>query len=77
MWQEVVRWAALLVLSFLLRPPPPTAPKPATFEQFDVPLAKEGQEIGVLFGTRDIKNSNVTWYGDMRVRAIKKKGGKK
>jgi hypothetical protein len=77
MWNVVAQWVVLAVLSYFLRPSPPPAPRPATLEQFDVPLAKEGQEIGVLFGTRDIKNANVTWYGDMRVRAIKKKGGKK
>lgn len=76
-WQIVAQWVALAVLSYFLRPDPPPAPKAATIEEFDIPLAKEGQEIAVLFGTRDIKGSNVMWYGDLKVKAIKKKGGKK
>lgn len=43
----------------------------------DVPVAEEGMEIGVLFGTRDFEGYNVTWYGALRVIPIKKKGGKK
>lgn len=74
---DVVKWVALAVFSFLLRPEPPAAPKKATLEEFDIPLATEGQEIPVLFGTRDIKNANVTWYGHLRVVPIKKKSGKK
>ena len=77
MWPQIITWIALAVLSYALRPKPPSSPPPATLEQFDIPLAKEGQEIAVLFGTRDIKNPHVTWYGDLRVRAIRKKGGKK
>lgn len=77
MWIQIAYWIVLAVVAYSLRPKPPSAPPPATLEQFDVPLAKEGQEIAVLFGTRDIKNAQVAWYGDLRVRAIKKKGGKK
>lgn len=78
MWTEIIRWVALAVLSYALRPTGGNEqPKPATLEDFDVPMANEGQEIAVLFGTRDISNPNVTWYGDLKVRAIKKRGGKK
>ena len=77
MWPQLVAWVGLAVLSYFLRPKPPSAPPPATLESFDVPTAKQGSDIPVLFGTRDIKGSNVIWYGDLKVNAIKKKGGKK
>ena len=72
-FSSVVKWVALIVLGFLFRPDPPPKPKAAVLEDFDIPTATEGKEIPVLFGTRDIKNSNVMWYGHLRVRAIKKK----
>lgn len=70
-WQVVAQWVAMAVLSFLLRPPPPPNPKPATLEEIGVPVAKDGQDIAVLFGTRDIKGSNVMWYGDLKVKAVR------
>lgn len=76
-FSDAVRWVALIVLGFLFRPDPPAKPKAAVLEDFDIPTATEGKEIPVLFGTRDIKNSNVMWYGDFKTRAIKKRGGKK
>lgn len=74
-------WAvAMLVASFvitaLLMPKPQNA-KPASLEDFDVPTAEDGREIPVLFGTRDIEAPNCVWYGDLKAKAIKKKGGKK
>lgn len=76
-WNPILQWIALAVLSFFLRPKPPKAPPPASLGELSVPTAKEGQEIGVLFGSREIKGANVAWYGDLRTRAIRKKGGKK
>lgn len=47
-------------------------------EEIQIPTANEGSPIPVLFGTRDIKDSNVVWYGDIKAVPIKKKsGGKK
>lgn len=64
------------VVSYLLMPKP-TIASPAAAESVDVPTANEGAPIPVLFGTRMIKGANVVWYGDVKAKAIKKKGGKK
>lgn len=66
----------MAVLSYLLQPKPPGVAA-AGFDDFEVPTAEEGREIPVLFGTRDITGANVVWYGNLRNKAIKKKGGKK
>lgn len=64
------------VVSYALMPKPP-APKPAELKDFDVPTAEEGRPIPVVFGTVNVKGSNVIWYGDLYTLAIRKSGGKK
>lgn len=76
MFWTVVLWVATTVISYALQPKPQNA-KAAMLGDFNVPTAEEGREIPVLFGTRDIEGPNVVWYGDLRTKAIKKKGGKK
>lgn len=44
----------------------------AKSEQPDVPVAEEGKNIPVLFGTKRICNQNVVWYGDLKTTEIKK-----
>ena len=67
-----------LVLAMALMPKPKMpGMKPATLDDFDAPTAEEGREIPVLFGTRDIAGPNCVWYGHLKSKAIKKKGGKK
>ena len=39
--------------------------------------SEEGGVIGVLWGTRDIKSLNYTYFGDVKQVAIKSKSGKK
>ncbi|APL99214.1 MAG: hypothetical protein EAS51_12380 [Microbacteriaceae bacterium] len=75
-WWYVAVFVAALVVSYALTPKPQNQ-KPAAFEDLQLPTAEEGREIPVVFGTRDIKSSNVVWYGDLRTVAVKKKGGKK
>lgn len=77
MWWYIVIWiVAFVAVSLAMRPKPQTQSNPA-FEELDVPNAEEGKEIPVLFGTRDITQANVVWYGDLSVEAIKKSGGAK
>jgi hypothetical protein len=67
-----------LVLTLALMPRPKTpGMKPATLDDFAAPTAEDGREIPVLFGTRDIEGPNCVWYGDLKTKAIKAKGGKK
>ena len=72
-------WVALLVLVavvFMTMPKPQSMP-PASFEDVSAPVAKEGKEIPVLFGTKMLRGANVVWYGDFDSSPIKAKGGKK
>jgi len=71
---------ALLVVSYFVSAalaPKPPKPKPASLEDFDIPVAEQGRPIPVVFGTVILKDPNVMWYGDLRTTAIQEKGGKK
>jgi len=57
--------------------PKPAQPKPASLEDFDVPVAEEGRPVPVVFGTVTITGPNVLWYGDLKSTPIQSKGGKK
>lgn len=72
----VILWVITTLLSFVLRPDPPKGPRAATLDDVEVNSAEDGKEIGVLFGTRDVE-PNWVWYGDLKSKPIKKKGGKK
>lgn len=74
MWFFVIVLVALVV-GYALAPKPQS--QNATLGTVEATTADEGREIPVLFGTRELKQSNVVWYGDIRTVAIKKKGGKK
>ena len=74
MWIVVALVIAVAVYAGMPKIQPPKA---AALEDFQLPTAEEGRGISVLFGTRDIKGPNVVWYGDLKVQAVKKKGGKK
>lgn len=76
MWWIIAVFVAALVLSYAFMPKPQIAPPPGASE-ITAPTAEIGREIGVLFGTRDIEGPNVVWWGDVRLVAIKAKGGKK
>jgi hypothetical protein len=48
----------------------PAPPSAAGLSDFDVPVATDGKEIPVLFGTREITQPNVVWYGHLKTRPI-------
>ena len=76
MWQ-LVAWIGLTILSYLLRPKAAaqTTPTPGELEGTTVDAASP---VPVLFGTREISNTNCVWYGDVKTTAIKSCGsGKK
>lgn len=56
---------------FKFKKQPPPAP-----EAFNPSTAQEGGVIGVLWGTRDITSQNITYWGDVKTKAIKSKGKK-
>jgi hypothetical protein len=62
------------ILSYALQlalAPKPQNAKAKSLEDFQAPTAQEGREIPVVFGTCDIADPNVTWYGDLKRDAIK------
>jgi hypothetical protein len=64
-----------LVLGLFLTPKPQTGRlEPRDFE---VPVSEEGRPIPWAFGTVTIGRPNVLWFGDIKTKAVKKKGGKK
>jgi len=63
-----------LVVSVLMAPKAKNQ-KPAGIEEFDIPTAKLGRDIPVLFGRKMMKSPNVVWYGNLRTRRIRKSGG--
>jgi len=75
-WTQIVTYLALQVLSYLLTPKP-KVDKPAAATEATVPTTELGSEIPVLFGTKEITEPMVLWYGDLRAVPIRKKGGKK
>lgn len=74
MWEQILILVISLLVSYFLAPTPQTQ-KPASLDDFDIPSADEGKELGVVFGTVWIKSSNCLWYGDLKSTAIKS-GGK-
>lgn len=76
MWNYIGLWVASFFVSYWLAPKPQNA-KPAGFDEIQAPTAEVGREIPVLFGRRKISGPNVVWYGDLKVKPIKRKGGKK
>ena len=76
MWLQLAMLAVSLVASYLMRPKVQNM-KPKGLDEVTAPTAEVGREIPVLFGRRVIEGANVTWFGDLRTKAVKSKGGKK
>jgi len=51
-------------------------PTALTLDDAKIPSAEIGKSIPVLFGTREINDANVVWYGHLRTTAVKTKSGK-
>jgi len=47
----------------------------AVFSTFEHPEPREGETIKVVFGTRDIKDANLVWFGNFRAVEIRKSAG--
>lgn len=73
MWFWAVLYIAVFAIAYATLPKP-KAPAIGTFE---APTAEEGRSIPVFWGTRELGQANVVWYGDIETEAVKKKGGKK
>lgn len=78
-WNFLAQLAIAVVLSvasYLLSPKPQRA-NPAAREDIEVPTAKEGRPLYILFGTRDVEASVAAWHGHIKTVPIKSKSGKK
>ena len=75
----LIRIVIGLALSFIssLFASKPEPQKAGDLDDFNIPKAKEGSEIGKVFGTVTIRSPHVAAYGDLRTEAIRDKGGKK
>lgn len=76
MWWYLAVFVLALVVSYSMVPKPESRP-PAGINDFNVPTAEVGREIPVLFGRRKLEAPNVVWFGHLRTKPVKKKGGKK
>lgn len=65
---------ALMVLSYLLTKQPKNNQKEP---KFDVPVVEEGKLIGLLYGTKLIKDINILAYWGLKIVTDYKPGGKK
>jgi len=73
-WRAIL--AAKTVISYLTAPKP-EQPKPAGYEDLDVPNSEEGRAAKVVFGTVLYKDASVVRDGDFSTSAVKASGGKK
>ncbi|MDE2128726.1 MAG: hypothetical protein KGJ74_03550 [Betaproteobacteria bacterium] len=75
-YYQLAVFVVSLLVSYLLAPKPPQQKPPAVGNE-QAPTAQEGTPIPVVFGEVLVKNSNVVWYGDLRVDPIMSSGGGK
>ncbi len=61
----------LVMAPKMKKPPVQQGPKPAGLSDFDLPTAQEGRPIPIVWGTRYVEGSNVTWYANLRTKEIK------
>lgn len=76
-----LEWAYLIVMLVgtaysIANQPKTPVPVALTLDDVRAPVAEIGKEIPVVFGTRDIANANVVWYGDLRTTPVKTSSGK-
>lgn len=62
-----------LIISYITKPKPQNA---APQNPEGAPTIADDAIIPVLFGTRELTQNNVLWWGDTLALPIRKKGGK-
>lgn len=68
--------ATSLIISYVNRPKPPV-PRPASMQDFDMPVVEEGAPQSVFFGDCWLAGWQVLNYGQLRTSPIKSSGGGK
>lgn len=77
---EILVYLAIIAVSYAVQMalrPTPDKPKPASLEDFEVPVIEEGVDLKVLFGRGWVTGPSVIDYGNLRTTEIKSDGGKK
>lgn len=75
-WVYIAMLVLSLAVSYAMRPKTEHA-KPLALEDFQVPVAEEGRDVCVIFGTVWIADPSVIDYGNLRSEPpIKAPGGK-
>lgn len=78
MWPQLIIMVVMMVAAYaMMASMGNTTTDPSASSTLDVPTAEEGGNIPVVFGTNLLRATNVIWYGDPRVVAIKQKGSGK
>ena len=73
-WIMALVYIVGTVLYEVLRPKPQfDKPTPSSLGDFQFPTIGEGRTIPVVWGTCKLSGPMVTWYGDLRIQAIKEK----
>jgi len=75
MWWNVIIMVVAVAIGYLTRTRPET-PRPATLDDFDMPVAEEGTAQEVIFGDCWTGSWMVLSYGNLRTQKIKTKSGK-
>lgn len=71
-WLVLLLFVATTVVGELLKPKSPK-PHPGALGDFNFPTATEGRAFPVVNGTVLIEGGNTTWWGDLKVKPIKKR----
>jgi len=72
-WVTALVWAGVTLFNRIFQPKLPK-PKNAEPEAFQGITVEDGRTIPVLWGTRQIKNANIGWFGDLSQTAIVQSG---
>jgi hypothetical protein len=71
---EFFIYLILTIIAIAAQKKPPDA-RAAGLDELEVPVAEDGRAIPVIFGRVRMKSPNVTWFGDMETRRIRKRSG--
>lgn len=76
MWTYVIMLVVSVAVSYLTPRQKPVSQKPASIDDFDMPVAGEGTEQEVIFGDCWTGNWMVLSYGNLRTSKVTTKSGK-
>lgn len=75
-WPQIVAIAVITIAAYALMPKP-QQPSPPIAGKLEPPTTEAGKSIPVVFGTREITEPSLVYWGGVSVDPIRKRGGKK